>query len=101
MHALHLLGHGRLDKMCYRDDVDLPRMGEDDVLIRVRATDVNNTDINTRIGWHSKSVSSDTNSGSRDSLKSTSTQDASWSDIPIAFPRIQGADVCGHIVDVG
>lgn len=30
-----------------------------------------------------------------------STEDASWSGVPIEFPRIQGADVCGHIVDVG
>ena len=101
MHAVQLVGHGGLDKLCYRDDVDLPRMGEDDVLVRVRAAGVNNTDINTRIGWYSKSVSSDTNSGSRGGLKSTSTQDTSWSGIPLVFPRIQGADVCGHIVDVG
>ena len=101
MHAVQLVGHGGLDKLSYRDDVDLPRMGEDDVLIRVRAAGVNNTDINTRIGWYSKSVSSDTNSGSREGLKSTSTQDASWSGVPLVFPRIQGADVCGHIVDVG
>ena len=57
MHAVQLLGHGGLDKLCYRDDVDFPRMGEADGLICVRAAGVNNTDINTRIGWYSKSVS--------------------------------------------
>tara|TARA_B100001093_G_scaffold452846_1_gene461158 strand:+ start:303 stop:719 length:417 start_codon:yes stop_codon:yes gene_type:complete len=101
MHAVQLVGHGGLDMMCYRDDVDLPRIGEDDVLIRVRAAGVNNTDINTRIGWYSKSVRSDTDSGSKEGLQSTSTQDASWSCVSLVFPRIQGADVCGHIVDVG
>ena len=27
--------------------------------------------------------------------------DASWSGIPLTFPRIQGADVCGYIIAVG
>jgi NADPH:quinone reductase-like Zn-dependent oxidoreductase len=27
--------------------------------------------------------------------------DASWSGVPLQFPRIQGADACGHIVAVG
>ena len=101
MHAVQLVGHGGMDKLCYNDDLELPRMGDNDVLIRVRAAGVNNTDINTRIGWYSKSVSSDSNSGSRKGLKSMSTKDASWSGVPLEFPRIQGADVCGHIVDVG
>ena len=101
MHAVQLLGHGGLDKLYYRDDVNLPRMGENDVLVRARAAGVNNTYIITRIRWYSKFVSSDTNSFSREGLKSTSTQNSSWSDIPLVSPRIQGADVCGHIVDVG
>ena len=29
------------------------------------------------------------------------SDDASWSGKPLSFPRIQGADVCGHIVAVG
>ena len=36
MHAVQLLGHGGLDKLCYRDDVDLPRMGEDDLKVIMR-----------------------------------------------------------------
>ena len=60
MHAVQLVGHGGLDKLIYRNDVELPRMGDDDVLIRVRAAGVNNTDLNTRIGWYSKSVRSET-----------------------------------------
>ena len=92
---------GGLDKLCYRNDVELPRMGDDDVLIRVSAAGVNNTDLNTRIGWYSKSVRSETNAISKRVQKLTSSYDASWSGIPMRFPRIQGADVCGHIVDVG
>ena len=73
MHAVELVGHASLKKLCYRDDAEFPRSGEDNVLIRVRAAGANNTDINTRIGWYFKSASSDNNSSSREGLKSTST----------------------------
>ena len=54
MAAVLLTGHGGLDKLEYRTDVAVPRPGPGEVLIRVRAAGVNNTDINTRIGWYSK-----------------------------------------------
>ena len=73
MHAVQLVGHASLKKLCYKDDAEFPRSGEDNVLIRVRAAGANNTDINTRIGWYFKSASSDNNSSSREGLKSTST----------------------------
>ena len=41
------------------------RRGPERVLIRVAAAGINNTDINTRIGWYSKSVTADTDSGRR------------------------------------
>jgi NADPH:quinone reductase-like Zn-dependent oxidoreductase len=56
-------------------------------LIRVGAAGVNNTDINTRVGWYSK--------GDGD------TEDASWGGQALSFPRIQGADICGEVVGVG
>lgn len=87
MRGVVLTGHGDLDKLEIRDDIPVPDVGSSDVLIRVRAAAVNNTDINTRIAWYSKS------DGSSD--------DASWSGNAIHFPRIQGADVCGRIVAVG
>ena len=90
MTAVLLTGHGGIDKLDYRNDVPTPSPGVDEVLIRVVAAGVNNTDINTRIGWYSKAVTADTETG-----------DASWSGVPLSFPRIQGADVCGHIVAVG
>ena len=73
MHAVKLVGHASLEKLCYRDDAEFPRRGDDDVLIRIRAVGANNTDINTRIEWYFKSASSDNNSSSREGLKSTST----------------------------
>ena len=101
MHAVQLIGHGGMDKLVYKKDVPVPRINEDEVLIRVHAAGVNNTDINTRIGWYSKSVTEDTNSGSFGGIENVNADDASWSGVPLVFPRIQGADVCGKIVAVG
>jgi NADPH:quinone reductase-like Zn-dependent oxidoreductase len=73
--------------LAYREDIPVPTPGPRDVLIRVAAAGVNNTDINTRLAWYSK--------------HDGDSNDASWSGQPLQFPRIQGADVCGHIVAVG
>ena len=56
MQAVLLTGHGGFDKLEYRDDVPVPVPAEGQVLIRVAAAGINNTDINTRIGWYSKNV---------------------------------------------
>ena len=101
MCAVLLTGHGGLDRLEYREDVPVPRPRAGEVLIRVAAAGVNNTDINTRIGWYSKNVSADSSSGGAEGLASVDTADASWTGAPIRFPRIQGADCCGHIVAAG
>jgi len=87
MSGIQLIGHGDLDKLVLHKDIPVPTPGPRDVLIKVSAAGVNNTDINTRTAWYSKS---DGNSS-----------DASWSGNAIQFPRIQGADVCGRVVAVG
>lgn len=79
----------------------VPQPGPDEVLIRVAAAGVNNTDVNTRIGWYSKAVGSDTGSGGSAGFDTVDDADATWSGKAMEFPRIQGADVCGRIVDVG
>ena len=101
MHAVHLLGHGGFDKLAYRTDVPVPRPGPNEVLINVGAAGINNTDINTRIGWYSKSVTSATNAGGSDGYDDSVTDDGSWSGEELPFPIIQGADVAGTIVAVG
>ena len=101
MHAVQLIGHGGIDKLAYRTDVPVPQPGPGEVLIRVAAAGVNNTDINTRIGWYSKAITEDTNSGGAEGFDSVDDGDATWSGAPLTFPRIQGADVCGHVVAVG
>ena len=86
MNAVLLTGHGEYDKLRYTTNYPTPKPKENEVLVKIKAAGVNNTDINTRIGWYSKSKDAD---------------DASWGGTPLSFPRIQGADVCGEIVAVG
>lgn len=85
MKAVVLTGNGDVERLAYRHDVPLPQTGPDDVLIRVGAAGLNNTDINTRIGWYS--------AGDADV--------SGWTGAPQNFPRIQGADAAGRIVAVG
>lgn len=87
MKGIWLTGHGELDKLDVRSDIPVPKPTADDVLIRVGAAGVNNTDINTRTAWYSKG----------DGM----SKDASWAGKAIEFPCVQGIDVCGHIVAVG
>lgn len=87
MFGIALTGHGGPECLEWREDLPVPQPLAGEVLVRVAAAGVNNTDINTRVGWYSK--------GDNDA------DDASWAGEPLRFPRIQGIDACGHIVAVG
>ncbi len=99
MHAVLLTGHGGFDRLQYRTDRAVPQPADNEVLIRVSAAGVNNTDINTRIGWYSKNVTEATGSGG-DGFDLDVTGDGGWSG-GLSFPRIQGADIAGTIVATG
>jgi len=99
MKGVHLIGHGGLDQLIYKEDIPVPQPSAGEVLIQVKAAGVNNTDINTRLGWYSKKITSDTNAKDLDST--LTEQDGSWTGTPLQFPRIQGGDICGNIVEVG
>ena len=86
MTAVQLTGHGDADRLVANHDVPVPTPRPGEVLIQVGASSVNNTDINTRLGWYTRDESAD---------------ETSWSGTPMHFPRIQGADCCGEIVAVG
>ena len=101
MHGVLLTGHGGLEKLEYRTDLPIPTPAPGQVLIKVGAAGVNNTDINTRVGWYSKSVTGDTNSGGESGFSAGVDDDGSWSGQPLQFPRIQGADCQGQVVAVG
>ncbi|WP_099867589.1 alcohol dehydrogenase family protein [Pararhizobium haloflavum] len=100
MSAIVLTGHGGLEKLEWREDVPVPSVMKGEVLIRVGASAVNNTDVNTRTGWYSKSVRGDTGSAATQGYGGASDADGGWAGA-LRFPRIQGADCCGEIVAVG
>jgi len=98
MTALPLVGNGGPEMLVLRHDVVVPVPADDEVLVRVRACGMNNTDVNTRVGWYSKSVTAATGSSGFDVEVDG---DATWGGSGLAFPRIQGADPCGEVVAVG
>lgn len=87
MSGVALTGHGGPECLEWREDLPVPQPRRAEVLVKVAAAGVNNTDINTRVGWYSK--------GDNDA------DDASWTGEPLRFPRIQGIDACGYVVAVG
>ncbi|MEL6957746.1 MAG: alcohol dehydrogenase family protein [Pseudomonadota bacterium] len=98
MRAMVTMGHGGLDQMVLHDDWPTPTPAPGEVLIKVAACGLNNTDVNTRTGWYSKTVEAATDGAGYDEVDDS---DPTWGGAPITFPRIQGADVCGEIVGVG
>ena len=95
MSGVYLTGHGGLDKLVFKEDIPVPIPKSGEVLIQVKGAGINNTDINTRLGWYSKKITSETNTVEIES------DNGSWNGIPISFPRIQGGDICGNIIQVG
>ncbi|MGD2049389.1 MAG: alcohol dehydrogenase family protein [Chloroflexota bacterium] len=85
MRAALLTGFGGPENLVLRDDVPRPSVAAEDVLIEVGACGVNNTDLWTRQGAY----------GREDDPNAIS----SWQQMQ--FPRIQGSDIAGRIVEVG
>ena len=98
MRAFVLTGHGGMDKLVYHSDWPVPKISDMEVLIKVHACGLNNTDVNTRTAWYSKGVEDSTTGGDFDTAND---DDAGWGGTSIQFPRIQGADVVGTVVAVG
>ncbi|WP_217361180.1 alcohol dehydrogenase family protein [Ruegeria arenilitoris] len=98
MKAMVLTGHGDLDKYEWHEDWPTPTPGPMEVLIKVGACGLNNTDVNTRTGWYSKTVDEATTGGA---YSEVDDDDSTWGGAPLTFPRIQGADAVGTVVAVG
>ena len=98
MRAVVLTGHGGLDKLVFHENWPTPVPETDEVLIRVGACGLNNTDVNTRSAWYSKGNVDATTGGA---LVGAEGQDGTWGGASIDFPRIQGADAVGTIVNTG
>jgi NADPH:quinone reductase-like Zn-dependent oxidoreductase len=102
MKAVLWKGYGGFDQLEYREDVPVPVPAGGEVLVRIGAAGVNNTDINTRTGWYSRAVSEGTTmAGAAAGFDSAGAADSGWTGAAHRFPRIQGADGCGRIAAVG
>ena len=100
MWAVVTTGNGGYDRLEYRQ-VATPVAKPGEALIRVLAAGMNNTEINTRLGWYSSSVLAGTSDLS--SLQEESAErkaDGGWNEAT-PFPIIQGTDCCGLVVALG
>jgi len=100
MSGVVLTGHGGFEKLEFRNDLPIPVAEPGEVLIHVAASAVNNTDINTRTGWYSKKIRTETSQAAVAGADNN-VEDSGWTGEALKFPRIQGADCCGRIVAVG
>ena len=96
MSGVLLTRHGAPEALVWSDDIPVPVPGTGEVLVQVLAAGVNNTDINTRVGWYSSSVTGATDDVDKDS----DIEAGGWSGA-LQFPRIQGGDICGRIAALG
>lgn len=108
MRAVVLTGHGGIEKLQFRDDIAVPQPKGGEVLIKVGACGMNNTDINTRTAWYDRenkrNLSEEMGVNGATDLLISSKNDrdaASWNTAALSFPRIQGAAISGTIVAVG
>ncbi|CAD0186114.1 Crotonyl-CoA reductase [Ruegeria sp. THAF57] len=90
MQGVYLTRHGGPEALEWRADIPVPQPGPGQVLVRVAAAGVNNTDINTRVGWYSSDVT-----GATDAVDQE--VDAGGWGGALHFPRIQGGDLCGIV----
>lgn len=97
MMAVVTTGNGGYDKLVYRE-VPIPPLAAGEALLQVLAAGVNNTEINTRLGWYSSSVTGDTATAAKEA-EGTAVQrrDGGWN-TATPFPFIQGTDCCGRVI---
>ncbi len=94
MKGVCLTAHGGPEALEWREDIPVPVPAPGQVLVRVAAAGVNNTDINTRIGWYSSDVT-----GATDDVDQE--VEAGGHAGALVFPRIQGGDLCGYVAAIG
>ena len=99
MKAVVTTGNGGYDRLVWCD-VPMPVVGPGEVLLQVLAAGVNNTEINTRLGWYSSTVTTETNAAAAlEEERPTHKADGGWNEAT-PFPFIQGTDCCGRVVQV-
>ena len=99
MKAVVTNGNGGYEQLEYRD-VPVPALAPGEVLLQVLAAGVNNTEINTRLGWYSSAVTTGTEAlRAGEKIKAKAKADGGWNEAT-PFPFIQGTDCCGRVVAV-
>ncbi len=99
MWAVVTTGNGGYDKLEYRQ-VPIPHLDAGEVLLKVLAAGVNNTEINTRLGWYSAAVETDTALAAQKAQEKPQVRaDGGWN-AATPFPFIQGTDCCGRVIDI-
>jgi NADPH:quinone reductase-like Zn-dependent oxidoreductase len=96
MSGVQLMRHGGPEALLWNEKIPVRKPQSDEVLVRVKAAGVNNTDINTRIGWYSSEVTQSTSDADLD----TQIENGGWAG-GLTFPLIQGGDLCGEVVAIG
>ena len=99
MKAVVTTANGGYEMLDYRE-VPRPEAGPGELLLKVLAAGVNNTEINTRLGWYSSTVTAGTEQAAADSGEETEVADGGWNEAT-PFPFIQGTDCCGEVVTQG
>ena len=87
MTAAVTLDHGGPEVIDVRTDWPTPRASPGEAVVEVGAAAVNNTDLWSRRGAYGTATDPDAIAG--------------WRGVPLDFPRIQGIDVVGTVVEVG
>ncbi len=101
MKAIVTMENGGYEQLVYKD-VPIPELASGEVLLQVLAAGVNNTEINTRLGWYSSAVTAGTEALSADEEEKAGAKeqaDGGWNEAT-PFPFIQGTDCCGRLVAV-
>ncbi len=96
MKAVLTTGNGDYDKLEFRD-IPIPMLEPGELLLKVLAAGVNNTEINTRLGWYSDAVTSSTEQFAQGVCEEDKPADGGWNE-STPFPFIQGTDCCGEVV---
>nr|WP_036720354.1 zinc-binding dehydrogenase [Paenibacillus sp. JCM 10914] len=86
MKAFQVTGFGGLEKLIL-NTLDIPEPKRGEVLVKIHATALNNSDIWMREGAYGTDTSSNASAG--------------WRREGIQFPRIPGSDIAGEIVKIG
>lgn len=82
MKAVQVIGHGDVDQLRVVD-VPIPSPKQGEVLVRVKACGINNTEIWMREGAYG------------------TDKESGWRPEGVQFPRIPGSDITGEVVKVG